>query len=82
MSHMAASPANEVSTLSLRSGRSVRSDAESEAATAAVKSRGECGWRLAVGGWRSAVGGGVAGRVLLFEEELGKPQNGRQATQP
>jgi hypothetical protein len=27
------------------------------------------GWRLAVGGWRSAVGGGVAGCVLLFEEE-------------
>jgi hypothetical protein len=72
---MAASPANEVNTLSLCSGRSARSDAESEAATAAVKSRGECGWR-----W--AAGGGVAGRVLLFEEELGKPQNGRQATQP
>lgn len=63
---MAASPANEVSTLSLRSRRSVRGDAESEAATAtaAVKSRGECGWRLAVGGrrWGSL-------SVLLFEEE-------------
>lgn len=73
MSHMAASPANEVSTLSLRSRRSVRGDAESEAATAAVKSRGECGWRLAVGGW---------GRWVCVVVRGGKPQNERQATQP